>query len=117
MDVVDDQDVRGPEVMTKILHSSCLDAFMEEIHEGGAGDEADRCFGSVAEDSLADRLEEVCLSQTHTTMDEVIAWETSPHSGKAGNAGSYCLDPSCQRDASYDPDLSTCCEVPAVRLC
>ena len=71
VDVVDHQNIRGPEVMAEILHATRLHTLVEQIHECGAGDVADRRIRTIPEDSLADGLEEVGLPQPDTTMDEV----------------------------------------------
>ena len=71
VDVVDHEDVRGPEVVTEVLHPSGFDALVEQVHERRARDVADVGVRPIAQDELADRLQQMGLSESHAAVDEI----------------------------------------------
>ena len=86
VDVVDDENFSRSEPRAKFAHSSGLHPLNEVIDEAAARDVADRSRGSLSEDLLGDRLEQVCLSEADTTVnkDGVVSPTGMFGNGKSG---------------------------------
>ena len=77
VNVVNHQTITCAEPIAEISHSPSLHRFVEEIHECVAGDVAEPHFRIFQQERLANGLQQVCLAEAHTTMNEERAVRTT----------------------------------------